>query len=485
MLDIILINVPGCVTQTPFAAPALLKASLLDNGFSCKTIDYNIKFYSEIQDYKELESYFIMGTNNYDKEASDLVEHWVKDLVKLNPKYIGISVFTYQNRIAAKLFCQHIKKLSNIKIILGGQGLADGGINGENTFSQELVQKKLIDYTIRSEGDISLVELLKGHTTYPGINSTSFSQIDDLNKLPFPNYDDYDFSLYESAILPIIGSRGCVRSCSFCDIHEHWKYRYRSGELIAQEMIYLAGKYNLYEFKFSDSLVNGNLKEFKKFISIIAEYNEISANPLKWSGQFIVRSSNQINEEYWKNIARSGGNNLLMGVETGSDSVRTHMNKNFTNADLDYTMEMLAKYNITCTFLMIFGYPTETEKDFQDTLNMFAKYQGYANTIIKNISFGSTLGILPGTPLYNNAKEYNIELDKFENNWVANDNPTLTLTKRIQRVKLAMQYTKELGYITSQKANEHILQTLDNNLEMFNKRLTIKKMIKIKNEKRV
>ena len=37
---------------------------------------------------------------------------------------------------------------------------------------------------------------------------------------------------------------------------------------------------------------------------------------------------------------------MAIGVETGSDSVRMHMNKKFNNADLDYTMSMLEKYNI-------------------------------------------------------------------------------------------------------------------------------------------
>ena len=94
------------------------------------------------------------------------------------------------------------------------------------------------------------------------------------------------------------------------------------------------------------------------------------------------------------------------------------MNKKFTNADLDYTMEMLDKYNVTCVFLMVFGYPTETEQDFQDTLDMFKRYTPLANRIIDNINFGATLGILPGTPLYNNAHVYNLELDTHENNLV-------------------------------------------------------------------
>jgi len=97
-------------------------------------------------------------------------------------------------------------------------------------------------------------------------------------------------------------------------------------------------------------------KNFKNFCSIIAEENKKGRN-ISWTGQYIVRPSIQLDQNYWKNLADSGGHGLAIGVETGSDAVRSHMNKRFTNADLDYTMEMLDKYNITCVFLMVLRIP--------------------------------------------------------------------------------------------------------------------------------
>ena len=246
-------------------------------------------------------------------------------------------------------------------------------------------------------------------------------------------------------------------------------------------MLHLYKKYNVNEFNFSDSLINGSLKEFRKFIKIITDFNKTLSNPLKWTSQFIVRDKGQVNEEYWQHIAESGGQQLAIGVETGSDSVRMHMNKKFNNADLDYTMSMLEKYNITCSFLMIVGYPTETDKDFQETLDMFARYK-HLTHIITNINIGSTLGILPGTPLYNNAKEYNIELDKYENNWIAFDNPELTLEKRIQRRHILKDHVLNLGYTIPTDSTEHMLKILGANKEMFSKRLQLKKMIRLRNE---
>jgi len=483
MIDIVIISVPGVMRKSPQAAPALLKGSVEAAGFTCKTIDFNIKFYEEVKESAALETFFSTGLNAEEQDqASDLVESWTRDILKLDPKFIGISVFTYQNRIATKLFCQHIRKLSNVKIILGGQGLSDGGILGVSGFGKQLYNEKLIDFWIRSEGEISLVELLKNNVEYPGINSDTFSQIKDLDSIPFPNYDDYDLESYNRKSLPITGSRGCVRACSFCDIHDHWDYRYRTGQNMADEILYLNEKYAVNEFNFSDSLVNGSLKEFRKFIKIVADHNKTLSTPLTWTSQFIVRPKSQVNEEYWQHISESGGNRLAIGVETGSDKVRLHMNKKFNNEDLEYTMTMLEKYNITCSFLMIVGYPTETDADFQETLDMFSRYK-HLTHIITDINIGSTLGILPGTPLHNNAKAYNIEVDKYENNWVAWDNKDLTLEKRIQRRNILKDHVLNLGYTIPVDSSDHMLKILNHNKDMFNTRLEIKKMIRIKNGK--
>lgn len=482
MIDLVIISVPGVVSRLPPAAPALLKASVESAGFSCRTIDYSTRLYQEDVDIDALETYFSTGLNTECKPiAEKIIETWVKDLLSFNPGYIGISVFTYQNRIATELFCQAIRKVSNAKIVLGGQGLSDGGIEGACGFGKKMTDKNLADFYIRSEGEVSLVELLKNNTTYPGINSNSFKQIDDLDSLPFPNYDDYEIDQYKSPILPITGSRGCVRSCSFCDIHEHWKYRYRSGQSMANEIIYLNQRYSVNNFNFTDSLINGNLREFKKFTKILLEYNNDRTEKITWTSQFIVRSCKEVNEDYWKNIAQSGGQNLAIGVETGSDTVRNHMNKKFSNQDLDYTMEMLEKYNITCTFLMVVGYPTETDSDFEDTLNMFVKYKNLAPHVIVNVNIGSTLAILPGTPLHKQAGELHIELDKYENNWVALDNIDLTLEKRMHRRAQLKKHLLDHGYHLNRDSTEHMMQILDNNKEMFKKRLEVKRMIRIKN----
>ena len=483
MLDIVIVTVPGTLAKLPPAAPAILKSTVEAAGFSCKTIDFNIKFYHlQHHNRQELENFFSTGLNvEIESVAEQLINRWVDEILEFDPSYVGISVFTYQNRKATELFCKLIKARSNKKIILGGQGLTDGGILGAQGFAKNMIAQSLADHYIKSEAEYSLVELLKGNFDYPGIDKDSFVQIEDLDSIPNPNYQDYELDLYENRLLPITASRGCVRACSFCDIHDHWKYNYRSGDLVAKEMIELHKKYNNDQFYFTDSLINGNLLEFKKMCKVLAEYNTLGNN-INWLAQYIVRAAKHLNEDYWSTLAKSGATKLAIGVETGSDNVRQHMNKKFTNDDLDYTMEMLEKYNISCIFLIIVGYPTETEKEFQETLAMFEKYKHLASNTIIDVNIGSTLGILPGTPLYNNASKYHIDIDTHENNWIANDNPELTLFERLRRIQVLRDHIEKLGY-TANKDADGLIQILSDNIEKFEKRNKIKKMIHIKEQK--
>lgn len=488
MHDIVIISVPGTVSRLAPAAPALLRASVEQAGFSCRTCDFNIRLYHDVDQSDAVETYFSTGLNpEQEPLARALVQQWTQEVVALDPQWVGISVFTYQNRTATRLFCEELRRTSNIKIVLGGQGITDGGLQGSSTFAEQMLKQGLADCYIRSEGEISLVELLRGNLDYPGINSETFQQIDDLDALPFPNYDDYVMSQYHTPALPVIGSRGCVRACSFCDIHEHWKYRYRTGENVFQELLYLNQHYEIKDFWFGDSLINGNLREFGKFIELLAQHNR--GLPLdqriSWTSQFIVRPVRLLPQQFWKNLADSGAVGLSIGVETGSDAVRTHMRKGFSNQDLDDTMSLMHQHGITCVFLMIVGYPTETEEDFQATLDMFTRYQHLANCTIKNVNIGSTLGILPGTELHKQAQHLNIELDQHENNWVAYDNPDLTLERRLSRRKQLQMHLQNLGYVLKQDSTEHMLQILESKKHLLSQRLELKRMIRIKQQNQV
>lgn len=486
MIDLVILNVPGTLTIAPLAAPAILKSAVIQVGFTCKTVDFNQRFFNNFKNdnrREALTNFFVHRSG--EKETCDLaqaiVDEWVREIVVLNPKFVGISVFTYQSRISTELFCFAIRKLlPNSKIILGGQGILDGGINGDKNWVNHLDKLALFDHWVKSEGETAILEILNGQTDKE-VLSFSQNQKLDLDSLPYPDYSDYDFQLYQKKTLPITGSRGCVRSCTFCDIHTHWKkFVWRDGEKIAEEIIYQSLKYQIYKFNFTDSLVNGNQKEYRKMIKRLAEHNKTAQHPVSWAGQFILRPKSNFDDEMWRLTGLSGGRMLPIGIESGSESVRRHIGKDFTNDDIYHAMKLMKKYNVTCIFLMLFGYPTETEKDFQDTIDMFHRCKDYAGSVIKDIEFGSTLGILPNTPLETNKEELGIMLDpEHENFWISKHNPNLDFKERLRRRFLAIKTAESFGYTISEDTHRDLLINFWNLYKSKNNVIPIKKTNKI------
>ena len=84
-----------------------------------------------------------------------------------------------------------------------------------------------------------------------------------------------------------------------------------------------------------------------------------------------------LNKDYYPLTRDSGAYNLALGVESGSNDVLLHMKKGVTREDLDEYMENFDLHDITCSYQMIIGYPTETEKEAMMTLN-FIKSVSYS-----------------------------------------------------------------------------------------------------------
>jgi radical SAM superfamily enzyme YgiQ (UPF0313 family) len=465
--DIVLVIVPRIQDDfgyTP-AGAALLKGSLEAAGFSSKILDFNsaldAEFRNSVDQITELDNFFFYN-NFYNLRVWNVVETfldtWARQIIALNPTWVGISVFSYNSHRATRLLSIKLKLLNpDIKIVIGG-----GGIATDYSFPETLKEQGIIDAYIRGEGELALVELLRGNVDYPGINGRTSEQIKDLDNIPYPNYDDYDLKTYTNRkgleALPITGSRGCVRNCTFCDVASQWpKYYYRSGQSIANEIIHQTQKYGVTAFRFTDSLINGSLKAFRDMIFTLSSYRETLSDEKKftWDTHFIVRGPDQMPPNHFDLMKAAGAGTLLIGIESGSENVRNHMKKGFSQQDLDYTMQQLDRVSIKCRMLMIIGYPTETDEDFQLTLDMFDRYVPYLkNGIIEEVNLGLTLNLLKNTPLTDNLNKYNlVQSNSHINNWICKDNPTLDYKKRLRRRIEVQSHCENLGYKVFESAN--------------------------------
>lgn len=442
---VVIATVPWTDTKAPLMAPAVLKANLAHHGIASCTIDLNaeVRRYIESHDhYDSILKFFL--TEQVDRNAKGAVMeilHFMADrLLAYHPTWILLSLLTYLSQNATRWLCLHLRQINpQVKIVIGGPG-ASISLTSFDNYAKTLQSQNLIDHFITGDGEISVVKLLQGHHQYAGIDNHDWQQLPDLNNQPVPDFSDYDWSLYQTKRILIVGSRGCVRECTFCDIHEHWSsYQWRSGQDIFREIQQQIERHGINIFSFSDSLVNGNQKEFRVLLELMADHNKKRpTQQIRWTGSCIVRPRQQMKEDVWRLVAESGAIMLNLGVESFVEHIRYHIKKKFSNDDLDFALRMGQKHNIPLTLLTIVGYAIESRQDFEQQLAWVRQNRHYAGNTVKMVQIGSGLGILPNTWLDRNKTQLGIIMPDSEvkQDWT---NPGIDSTPMVR-----MQWHKEM-----------------------------------------
>jgi radical SAM superfamily enzyme YgiQ (UPF0313 family) len=452
--DIAIAGVPFVDTNRPLLAPAALKSVLEKNGFRSMCIDLNSEILAKINyhpDRKKFLDFFYQQTISDEivDELARMINYCADKILSFSAPVVGLSLFSYDCQVFTAWLASAIKeKNPECKIVIGGPGIRI--TTDKLDFVDSMLNYGYIDDFIVGDGEYALIEYLKGNKDYPGINSPVWNQNVNLDQLPDPNFDDYSFYWYNEPSIPIVDSRGCVRNCEFCDVIEIWKdYQYTTADRTFEQMVRQYKKYNINHFDFRSSISNGNLREFKKLMTLIAEYNQgkFRSEQFSWEGSFIVRSETQHNQELWETIAKTNAT-LFLGVESIVESVRIQLGKNFTNQDLDYHLEMTKKHNIKINLLFIAAYHSETQQDYEEVLQWFRDRKHYANAPITAVRV-SELGILPYTTLGKNLEHHGITMVGSLSNWYSHKTKISPGERQQYFGKLCHTITHECGFSLS------------------------------------
>jgi radical SAM superfamily enzyme YgiQ (UPF0313 family) len=478
-----LVNSGQSILTYPPAGVAFLAGVCERVGVEYETLDLNLEFfkYTNQDTWDQVFLHITLGRPLQDLpsdlllKVDNFLDHAVERVCNYAPDCVAVSLLTYVQQYWAERFWSKLRPRYSGMIIAGGSGVSVPGVAEKTnslTFGEDMVRKDLVDYYCLGEGDLIVEEFLQGHRDMPGLNHVGVHnswqpQLDDLDQFATPSYQKISFDGYypvegrpntndKKYLISLTGSRGCVRRCSFCDIGHLWKkFRYRSGPNIADEILKHHLDIGATDFWFTDSLINGSLKQFNDLMNRLIEHRQRvpTLQDLRYNGQFIIRPRSDHPEKLFRSLSESGCNRLSIGIESGSESVRDHMGKKFSNADIDWHFEMCEKYQIKNWILLITGYPTETEQDHQDTLDMLIKNQKYiVNHTILGINLQHTMALLPNSPIAN-MPELALHFHDSSGgtygaytNWLAESNPTLTLARRYQRFAELAETSIKLRY---------------------------------------
>jgi len=457
MTDLLLCALPKQGINVPPLALAYLQGACKAQGISVEVRDLNLELWKDTihsnwwEMWKESDQTLYKGEefeNFYNNYYKSVIERWGLELANHEAPYIGLSCFSYRSLPTLKYLVPIIRKHNPNKIIIvGGSPVF--------TYKHWILNNNLADYAVSNEGDVSLPDIILGKVKK---GSVEYPQISDLNTIANPDYTGINFEDYvpgdpsgSKVRMPgykrdryeagIVGSRGCVRRCTFCDVESFWpKFRWRSAENVYKEMenLYSQGIDHLYFF---DSLINGNQKEFEKLLDIIIANGSIFKSI---KGLAIIKKQP---ERIYEKMAKANFKQLSIGIESFSPKLRNDMNKGFDDETLKQNLDMYAKYGINIVLLLIVGYPTQTEEDHLEEYEWMKNNAHYANNPVTRVEVGGTMLILPGAPVFK-KKMYDLYIDK-NKEWVSFPNSeTNNIDVRVRRRTEIEQWAIDFGFNT-------------------------------------
>lgn len=370
---------------------------------------------------------FINEKTKHKAKIVDLIFHkkdWEDYLSKIiskeKPDLIGLSVLSFNYTQAIKI-AKLIKKNFDVKIIFGGVHCI--------LSSKEVIKNEEVDIICIGEGEEVLKELLDKKLNCKGIEGIWYKKddkvikngqrnlIEDLDYLPFPEWDDFDLERYfliSNNHLPIMASRGCPYRCTYCSNHAlkkelKGKYvRFRGVDNLMEEIKLRVNQYHKkgmkYLFFYDDTFIMD-----RDFVLEFCEKFRKNGfhKKLKWNAN--VRA-NLVTEEIIRAMKNAGCYEVRMGVEAGNDYIRNSIYKrNMSEKQIFDAIKIIKKYNLQLRLQFIIGAPYENIEMMEESFNM-AKKSG-ADYVLFPV-----LIPLPSTEMKEICEKENlIEKERFEN----------------------------------------------------------------------
>lgn len=312
----------------------------------------------------------------------------VDQIASSKPDLIGFTTVETQFR-HVKYLASKIREACGAFIIYGGPyvTLAPDEVLGEDSS---------VDALVRGEGEGAVVELAERiglGKRWSDVNNIAFRDnatgrviknplrplIDDLDSLPYPNTDlfNYQHIIDNENMVIFHFNRGCPYFCSFCsnaalgEVYgmAHNRIRYRSVNSVIGEIETKLLKYRLRDdtlLLFGDDLFIGNKKWLSDFCGI---YKKKIGRPFWCTGR-----SNHITDEVCALLKDSGCRQMMMSVESGDDYIRNKvMMRNISRETMINSFEICGKHGINTLATCIIGLPFETPEMIENSIATVAK----------------------------------------------------------------------------------------------------------------
>lgn len=314
-----------------------------------------------------------------ESEYETLLQTWQPDL-------IGISTMTAEADHAHSLSARASAMAPAATVVWGGPH--------PTAYVEESLADPNVDLLVLHEGEQTfpaLVEALEAGHALDQVAGLAFRQasgirrtderpfVTNLDELPFPAWDQLDFSLYENVksmglvgprrVAPVITSRACPYRCTYCHNMFGKKIQRRSPDNVLAELRLLRDIHGLRHIEIVDDIFNVDRQRMRQILERIID-QELGlqlAFPNGLRGDLLRDDEIEL-------FKRAGTVFVSVAIESASPRIQKQIRKNIRLPQVQAAIRGFVRRGIFVNCYYMLGFPGETRAEMQCTLD-FARRQ--------------------------------------------------------------------------------------------------------------
>ena len=302
---------------------------------------------------------------------------------KINPVLVGFSLI-FQFYIDRYWELLHLLRKGGINC-----HFTMGGHFPSLSYQQTLELVPELDSVVRFEGEMTLLELADAISTggdWKDIHGIAYRRgdeiiatqarplIENLDQLPYPERNYELEAVLGRSVMPILASRGCARTCSFCSIHTFYRaapgriVRTRKPSEVVREMRMLHEERGTSIFLFQDD-------DFPLFGTVWRRWanefvDELHRNGLP--GKVIWKMNcraDAVDRELFIRMRDAGLYLVYMGLESGSEQGLETLHKQITVEQNIKAVNLLKSIGLMFEYGFMLLDPSSTFESVRENLN--------------------------------------------------------------------------------------------------------------------
>ncbi|OSZ81950.1 hypothetical protein CAP35_01370 [Chitinophagaceae bacterium IBVUCB1] len=319
----------------------------------------------------------ILHHNNIDVELIDAVDRRlslqqiIQMLEEKQPEFIALNIFTTNYDIVYEL----VESISfSTHFIIGGLSTKQlyNKIVSWNTQNQidivtgdgELITLDIVNNCVKDVPFFSC----ENRRVFK-IDTSSHYLVNDISNVPL----NRSFFSNEPVKHPlgfteanIVASRGCVYNCTFCaaarSLNKDYPVRERTNASLINELISIKETFpSVNSIRVLDDLFLKNNCSVQKAIDVFSQFE------FQWRSMAHVMTFKNVDDNLMRSLKASGCYELFIGIESGSPTVLSSINKTKDVSTIIQNLTKVFKAGINIKGYFIYGFPNEDENDMKLT----------------------------------------------------------------------------------------------------------------------